>query len=69
MLVMQNEEEEVMRRTTPISPRSAARWVSKYERSPLLVEGTKPADLVFDAIVIRLDESFLCCCSSCADVL
>lgn len=49
-----------MRRTTPISPRSAARWVSKYERSPLLVEGTKPVDLLLDAIVMRLWMRVIC---------
>ena len=49
-----------MRRTTPISPRSAARCVSKYERSPLLVEGTKPEDLLLDAILMGLWRRGVC---------
>ena len=54
MLVWCLIRREGMRRTTPISPRSAARWVSKYERSPLLVEGAKPVDLLLDAILVKL---------------
>ena len=52
-MVFDKKGREGMRRTTPISPRSAARCVSKYERSPLLVECAKPVDLLLDAIMVK----------------